>query len=271
MVRHPSRRIITSACRKTTCSIVCLAASQAFAFEYDAGLGITRWQYQEHADRVSGIAVTPLTSSATGEGLSAYITARFRQDERSTLAFSINGMVPFTEARESWVHAQGTQVNNLQVFQTEQRAEFAKNLDTLIVGGWLSHEYFQQRRRNFYVNGFQFLTEFSEVTETVQTVWGGVLLQSEMKAVNLKGSARLGAPIWLKATNSAIPGVIWRNTDGLLVQISLETLSPISVMQLPIRLSVTYNDKRLGGDLQSGALWPSNRFRQITVGANLEW
>jgi len=270
-MRLSSRRLIQAACRVGACSLLCLAACRAFAVEYEAGLGVTRWRYQERSGRVSGIAATPLSSSASGEGLSTHLTARLRPDERSSLAFSLHGVVPFTDTRESWVHAQGTQVNELQVFRTEQRAEFARNLKAVTVGGWLSHDYFQQRRRNFYVNGFQFLTDFGDVRETVQTVWGGVLTQVDMKAANMKGSARLGAPIWLKTTNSAIPGVIWRDTSGLLVQISLETLEPLYVRQLPIRFSVAYDDRRLDGGLQGGALWPSNRFRQITAGVKLDW
>ncbi len=223
--------------------------------------GILWWQYEEITNQSKYIG-TPLHSKASTVAFDGSVTGEQRLADGWSLDSQLSGIVPLGTANERWSRSDGVQTNDLRIAQIASQLSLVRHLAAMDVGLSAALQWHQQARKNFSLNGASLSNGL--VTETVRTAWVGALLAS--------GGVRLeaGLPVWVHTTNSST-SAIFSKRDGFRVAVSAHL--PLSWQPFGVGLHVdgAYRFQQLGGDAQSAALWPKNRFQTLSLGASAEW
>lgn len=230
-------------------------------------LSPTYWQYKESAGATATIPSTPLNSDASGWAVQAELSLDNVLDEEELwiLHGRVGGLLPWQKRTESWRTATGTQTNDLNIYQMDTRLELVRKLKPAEVGIWAAYQWHQQQRSQFVVNGVP--STSGPVRETVQSVWGGVLLGLRPGIMaDLHIQATAGLPVWVHTFNTNV-GTFHKRKG---YQLALSADCDLGTYEdIESRFVMDWSYRKLGGDLQSFGLWPENTWQTLSFGINI--
>lgn len=247
-----------------------LFASPLSAAEMSISLAPIWWQYEESSGPVPGFAATPLRSSSRGSAIRTTAAVGSSLTGNWYSQFTFEAQLPFSRSDEQWQMPSSTQQNRLSIYQFETRIDQSYRFAAIEAGVWLSYLWHRQRRSSFVVNGVAIVVAGEPVVETIQSYWGGVNLKARMLEERLQTHVEVALPLSVRTTNSLLTDVFTRNR-GFRAGVGLQWILLRSQDGVRLSGSAAYRYRELGNDLKATALWPKNRWQEISLGMSLAW
>ena len=241
------------------------------AFEVETGLGPVWWQYEELSQARAGFASTPLHSSSRGYGLEGELAVNGTVGEQWLANIALVGMLPLNRADERWDLANGTQSNRLDITELEISSDLLYRFAAFDLGVWTAYQWHEQKRRSFVINGVAAAVSGEPVRETIQSAWAGVTMQASSHENGLTTKIEAAVPVWVKTTNSSLPGVAFTKKKGFRLGAQVAWEFPWGVDGMDWTAKIKYRYRELGDDLQAAALWPKNRWQTVSAGLEIHW
>lgn len=264
----------------------------AKAVDLEVSIAPALWSYKETMKTTAGFANTPLSSYVRGMGMLMDMKFQEQFFDRWTVSVTGEVLTSGRAANERWQTPGGSQVNLFSVNHAELRGDFLYRLDELTpllfrnheysplfsIGGWAAWQDDEQRREGFLINGVRSMAitpagiaVAEPVRETIQATWVGLSILGDIKNDLLRVRLDIGVPLAVKVVNDVVPGETFTNTEAVRWNLSADIRAYEYENGMTTRVTLAYRYREMGREVRKTALWPTNKWRVVSLGLRQTW